>query len=230
MEEKERLRRVVARVADDADGKALLLLAASKGGAVGYDGNLPDNVLGRKELEFENLTVRLKILLHPGGDESRQASTLRHELRHVWQDFEEKVFIGRGISPLQRLARTRVREGDAFTFQMMEGSPRATRANWALAFEMFQNKLGGYYDEECIKDCEQEAAAVTVRTKDAVIVTRLREIFTVTALPGLSRVPRMGVNADAPPYLPYRDSRELADAVLRHVDPAILARARAITP
>jgi hypothetical protein len=229
MDTKEKLRRVMARVARDADGRALLLLVRSKDGVIGYDETLPEGTFGQKTLEFDKLALRPKIVLRPEGDEARQASTLRHELRHVWQDFEEKVFSSRGIFPLQRLARKRVREGDAFTFQMMEGRPRA-RTDWAMAFEIFQKHDGAYYDEECIKACEREAAAVTVRTRDAFIVTRLREIFTINALPGLIRVPRMGVNAEAQPYLPYRDSREMADAVLRHVNPGILARARAITP
>src|SRR5690606_31170812 len=115
-------------------------------------------------------------------------------------------------------------------FQVMGGNPNATRAHWARAFEEFQREMGSNYDEDCIKRSESEAAAVTVRTKDAVIVTRLRDVFTVTALPHLVRVPRMGVSAQAAPYLPYRDSGELAAAVLRHVEPEILARARAITP
>ncbi len=98
---------------------------------------------------------------------------------------------------------------------------------WKEEFDFFQrcNLAKVTYDQPTIEDCETYAAKNSK--------SPLQQIFNISSyndLDHLWQATRAGIYPSAPSYLPEKNNQDILLSVLRHVDPAIIARARALTP
>jgi hypothetical protein len=231
------------------EGGELVELARQKHCIFEYDDKgqvIPPSAVALKTLFYDSNNIRMQpvIFLNPFYPLQMQVSYAAHELHHLWEDMQikplsnlshadgnPKMMLGLGIQ--------RILEGATHVFHVRfaDKAPEATglqipqmgdaKKSSLELFDEFQRRVSTktVYDEHLVS--EYQRIIEHLGPEKAATAFNLSSF---DAAGDMRSVARDGLRPDSRVYLPHADNRALFLDVLSHVDLAIKAKARQLTP